>query len=203
MAKAKKKATKRKLTARERAAYHEAGHAVMAVLLRGRLASVTIDSNRKVCKDRGAAGVTAHRKFAGNDFDEIRSGRGARKRRLIERAVQVYYAGSVAVSILVGRTDWEGAGKDLEELGDLLWRITLSEEEAVAYGRWLWIRTRNILSGERFWAMVEAVAEALLERETLTAKEVRTIMGDRVNRFWSKECKTHPSRLWALLEVIL
>ena len=57
----------------------------------------------------------------------------------------------------------------------LLASVSSSEEEQKAYMRWLDIRVQDMLVLPNLWRQVEAVASALIERKSLTPREVRRV----------------------------
>jgi hypothetical protein len=61
--------------------------------------------------------------------------------------------------------------RDMDNVEEIVSRITASDEEAVAYRRWLLERTINVFADEMWWASTSALAHALLERSTMTGSE--------------------------------
>ena len=145
------------------AAYHEAGHAVVARMLGVRVKSVTIQptlnySGRVLFDGLGRrttekkilitlAGPHAQRRFAPNSA--WRSGNKAHLN-------SGYDFDNVALLI----HDEHGNGK----VADLYWRYVMAKAEQLVEG---------------WWPHIEAVASALLKRETLTGAEMWQAMCER------------------------
>jgi hypothetical protein len=152
---------------RKTIAYHEAGHAVAHILLSVPFKVVTIKPDAA----RGSAGHVAP--LAAAD-DMLATVSDTRQRRRVERHLITFCAGGAAEVLLWG--DCEGiAGDDVtcSILADL---ICHSDEEKNALFVLSEIRARTIIKAA--WAGVVAVADALLEHETLTARKTR-------KAFWS------------------
>lgn len=83
-------------------AFHEAGHAVAAIILKKRIQVVTIVPD----ETRGDLGSLHHAPFAIDEFDP--------KPREVRRAVIVSLAGSIAEGIAKGRRNHRAASSDYE-----------------------------------------------------------------------------------------
>jgi hypothetical protein len=99
-----------------------------------------------------------------------------RVRERIEAAVHSAMAGHAAEAIHTGRNNWVGSTSDRTTALDLLGYLTGSDEELAAYWKLMWIRTRQRLRCD--WKCVEALAAALLERETLTYAQAKATIDD-------------------------
>ena len=85
-------------------------------------------------------------------------------------------AGGIAERIFRGNPIAQaGDHHDVQQAFDLAFRLSGSTEEANRYVAWLHERTKNLLTQPDTWAAVKAVAELLLERRTVTNREVRQI----------------------------
>jgi hypothetical protein len=153
-------------------AYHEAGHAVAASLVRMRFPQVTIvpaNNHQRLCE------LAPGRDYA---YD------GATDRRTIERAkahIFVHVAGPSAESR-------SGDRLRLDVFEEHHWRahyiagwfirnfVTLQ-----AYVDFIWKRTNDYLNTH--WEAVEVVARALLTNQTLTKREVRRLMRSTLREF--------------------
>ncbi len=135
-------------------AYHEAGHAVAAYLLRRKFRFVTIRSRG------GYEGYLRHepRKeaFLGEEEEKPRA------RSLVERDIIVSLAGSAAVFLLTGSHDRAGAWADRHRAMDLAESVCGSGRECEAYVRWLCVRCEDMLKVQANWHALETLAEELL-----------------------------------------
>jgi hypothetical protein len=133
-------------------AYHEAGHAVMALRLgrRFRYATVRPEEDRLGHVRYYAANYRPD----GGDSDAARL--------TTEQHILTLLAGAAAERRFAGRTDRVGAKADYERAADLAGYVCGSQEEATAYLRWLSVRTGNTLGV--WWGAVVAIAEALRDQ---------------------------------------
>ncbi len=154
----------------EPTAYHEAGHAYVAVYLGAKVRSVTIDPDN----DDGPA------RFGDTQIIWRRSRLSEKQFR--ERAIQVSLAGPVAEMLYTGDPfhpglvaewahDWQAAWELAEPLfADQRKRLSYLEDlTGVLY---------RLLDSEPHWSAVAALADNLLAHETLESEEVRDIIND-------------------------
>jgi hypothetical protein len=153
----------KKPTAVERAAYHEAGHAVMAYLSRRRFCYVTIDQNELDEVTRGFVRVSRLK----SSWNDICCSGGSQARATIEREIKITIAGEAAEALLAGRNNWVGAKQDIEKCYDFCGSQCGSMEESDAYLKWLWLRVQNKLKLPLNWACVQALAGALLKHRRI------------------------------------
>lgn len=153
-------------------AYHEAGHVVAAYLLRIDILSVTI------APAGDYLGAARNGKMIGGDLS-IRCGYKKDRRAIawVERFVQMLFAGPVAENQFSGRWNYVGAGQDYMNAADLASHVCYDEGELSAYLQLLKIRSRLLITQERNWLAVEALAAALLEKKTLSKKAFRKVIG--------------------------
>lgn len=150
-------------------AYHEAGHAVASVLLGLPFQSVTV---RALDAQRQAAAWPAP------DVAQVQRevGAGCAWRARMQDYLTRILAGDQAEARWrlrrTRRPEWRN---DRALACDLALTITGSPEEASALVAWLTLRARNLAAKPEVWPGVAAVAAALLERETLSAGEVRVL----------------------------
>jgi hypothetical protein len=76
-------------------------------------------------------------------------------------------------------------GGDLHLAVELVDKVCGGESEAGAYMGWLTERTQNLMRTPGFWPAVEAVAGALIERETLSALAARAVIEEALAEFRS------------------
>ena len=152
----------------KRIAYHEAGHAVMHVLEHIPFRHVTIVPDEE---SSGHVHGNPQPKSFQPEWDN-----STRMERRAEALVRIDFAGQVAEQILRGRKSWkQGSQCDLGNAVDMLCYLAGGGDTLDAYLHLLLLETRNILQQPWNWAMVEAVAAALLRRKTLSAREVRRL----------------------------
>jgi hypothetical protein len=152
-------------------AYHEAGHAVVAIHLGigiGRKGVSIIpdpDANRS-----GRTHILLG--FAGRPDVAITD----RMRLCAEKRVVVSFAGQAAQRKFQPRSvRRDHADSDRQGILDLLIRFIPNIPELEAYCRWLEIRAENLVNSPMVWLRICAVAEALVEQKYLRPQEVRAI----------------------------
>lgn len=152
----------------ELAAYHEAGHALMACLVGARVRSVTIDPDR----DDGPARY-------GDTQIEWRV-RGLSRQQFCQRAIRVALAGPVAEMLYTGDPfhpaliaewsgDWRDAWSHAAELEPLESKRMRRLEQTA-------IKLHRELHGDLYWSALAAIADLLLAHETLEAEEVEEVV---------------------------
>jgi hypothetical protein len=150
-------------------AYHEAGHAVMGWHLGAGFRSVSIRRGPR------CSGWVWFCEALPADKERIDS-------RDWERAVLIYLAGPLAAWPYERRFRAPSARQDLERAYALVEKTAGTAQEA----REQWARLRelawNILGREDLWRAVSALAQALLERETLTGREARRVIAAACGR---------------------
>lgn len=157
----------------EQTAYHEAGHAVAAYVLRRRFSKVTI-----VEHEDSVGSMTLPPSYWSGFNPDVDQSRGSRAR--IEKEIMVLLAGEIAVDIHTGREDWGEVvtylGSDLHTASDLADYVTTSSDESEAFLNWLIIRTRNMLSLPHWSDAVNALAAALIEHGEIGYRKARQII---------------------------
>ena len=153
-----------------RTAFHEAGHAVAAVLQRKALRKVTIVPD----KESGDLGCTFTERF-GTLFHEAHVGR--KQRGLLEREVMVLLAGPEAEALASGRRNHVGAFRDYQCSCDLLDYLCRDPRKLRPYVDLLFVRTEAMFVNEDpNWRAVEALVEALLREKTIGGRRAREII---------------------------
>lgn len=154
----------------ELTAYHEAGHAFMALLLGAKVRSVTIEPDN----DDGP------RRFG--DTQIVRRMSRMSERQYRERAIQVSLAGPVAEMLYSGdpfhpglvaewAADWQTAWAFAEQLVD-------NPQRRLEYLEQTAIELRRMMDLEPNWSAIADLADHLLAHETLEGDEVREIIGE-------------------------
>ena len=152
----------------ELSAYHEAGHAFMAILVGARVRSVTIDPDWDDGPKRYA---DIQVEWPIGDFTD---------RELSQKAVQVALAGPVAEMLHTGdpfhpgmvpewASDWDVAWKSAEPLFP-------DERKRLAYLEDTSIQLYRLMDRSDNWAALAAVVDNLLAHETLDGEAVDGII---------------------------
>ncbi len=128
----------------------------------------------------GVLGLVERKGFTESQLEAIEVG-AAGSDRLVEREIEVTIAGEVCEWIRAGRHGHAGAQHDYRNCVEMAIRVTSSAEEASAYVNWLWWRTHGKMKSAFVWEAVMAVANALLEKNRLTSREVRAIVRPIIN----------------------
>jgi len=149
-------------------AYHEAGHAVMAIFHKRQFRFVTIDSKEK----EGVAGFVRYEPFG------ISQPVDSRIRIKYERQIMITLAGPAAEYIFTGNYElsFDVAETDFKNTYELTSRICDSENEELPFVSWLNTRTNNILKDPAIWPCVEALAEELLKVKRLNYRKARELV---------------------------
>ncbi len=167
----RKESAKVRITRDQRVAYHEAGHAVMSILHRVALVSVTI------APGEGTDGVSKNRPVKGFRPDLMAD---AKTRDMVERNIKILNAGHWAEYEFTGRNDWKGSLDDRQKASFLAATQCGDHDEVFAYVEWLWIATRNEIRMEYVWVAIVALAKALVEERTISGVRVRKIIKQAV-----------------------
>lgn len=168
-------------------AYHEAGHAVAAYLVRRKFRYVTI---------RPFGEYVGHMRHhqQGDGFLVGGEERGW-TRSSLERDVMVSLAGNVAVHLLTGTHDRIGAWADHHMAMDLAEHICSSRRQGEAFVRWLSIRIEDMLGSPANWHAVESLAEELMVRGKLGHAKALEVIRSAKRQFRRRRWKDMPRRL--------
>jgi hypothetical protein len=150
-------------------AYHEAGHALMALLLGGEVRLVTIEPDNDDGPNReGDTQVLWRRSTIG-------------EREFAKTAVRVSLAGPVAEMIYSGDpyhpglvAEWAADWRDAWEAAVPLHP---GERQRLAYLEQVSIQLYHHFRDESLWAAIAALADNLLAHETLEHEQVAEIVG--------------------------
>ena len=146
-------------------AYHEAGHAVMAVSLGRPIEKVTITPSKSQI---GA--MTSGLRLG---TCKIQKGRTKPTKDWLEDEAMILYAGMVAESGFTKQYCQFGAAQDLREVRRLLQRTRAKTElQLEKLEQRLLDKTEHILSDETHLAAIEMVAKELLEKKTISGRAV-------------------------------
>jgi ATP-dependent Zn protease len=155
----------------ELTAYHEAGHAVVAIHLHRGVKSVTVVPN----PETNSLGHCEYHELPNKEerLKVLERGDRQRSRPWLEREIILLLAGNHAEDKVKGRWNHRGASDDMSKVFDLASSMCGSNDETLAYVRWLSERARNEV--ESLWPLIEKVAQALVVKKTMTGREVRQI----------------------------
>ena len=151
----------------ELTAYHEAGHALMAALLGGRVKQVTIDPDN----DDGP------KRFGDT---QIRWRSGISERKFAEISVQVSLAGPVAEMIYSGDPYHPGLipewAADWREAWNSAALFHPDERKRREYLEQVSIQMYHRFNDGNYWEALASLADNLLAHETLDAEQVEEIV---------------------------
>ena len=134
-------------------AYHEAGHAVVALAVGRPLQKVTIAANRE------RLGLC-----------HLQKGRSKPSKDWLEDEILILLAGMAAEAQLTGDYNLAGATQDLRMARRLAIMRAGSAPQAERLERKLLTKTEHLLSSEGYWSAVEKIAADLMERETISGR---------------------------------
>lgn len=153
----------------ELTAYHEAGHALVALLLGGKVKQVTIEPDN----DDGPARQ--------GDTQILWRRSGISDEEFAKIAVQVCLAGPVAEMIYSGDPYHPGLvaewAADWREAWEAAIPLYANERKRLKYLEDVSIQLYHRLKDESLWAALASLADNLLAHETLESEEVEDIVG--------------------------
>ena len=149
-------------------AYHEAGHALMAILLGGKVIQVTIEpDDDDGPKRQGDTQVRWRRS-------------GISEKEFSKRAVQVSLAGPMAEMIYSGDPfhpglvpEWAADWRDAWKAAELLHP---DERQRLEYLEQVSIQIYHRLKQDDLWEVLAALADNLLAHETLEREQIEEIV---------------------------
>jgi len=157
----------KRITKRERTAYHEAAHAVVAFYCN----LVPKTRHVTIVPDEDTAGH--HKSYKTPSFHPgIDVSPRAQVR--VQEEIQVCLAGNIAVKKLTGRYEHKLSSNDMKRAVDYALSLAGSSESAGKLVEWLWVCTEDGVN--RWWPIIQKVAQCLLEHETLVGEELRQVI---------------------------
>lgn len=151
-------------------AYHEAGHALMAYLLGGRVRIVTIEPDRDDGPERQGNTQVVWRRSGISDKDFAKT------------SVQVSLAGPVAEMIYSGDPYHPGLvaewAVDWREAWETAIPLHAEERKRLKYLEYVSIQLYHRLKEDNLWAALASLADNLMAHETLEAEQVEEIVGE-------------------------
>jgi len=152
----------------EISAYHEAGHALMAIHVGARVRSVTIDPDWDDGPERHA------------DIQVVWPLDRFSDQELHKKAVLVALAGPVAEMIHSGTPCHPGLVAEWASDWQVAWQVSASivpeTRQRLAYLELITVELYRILDREDYWAALAAIVDHLLAHETLEGEEVEDIV---------------------------
>jgi ATP-dependent Zn protease len=148
------------------AAYHEAGHAVVAHFQRIKVKQIALI----VDVELGILGYT----HTGGAPKWVSRDPTDRLRMNVERFIVMCFAGELAEARFRGEYPRPGMGSDDERAIEISLHICGNEEIAEAFRHYCWCLSRALVA--QHWREIEALTTALLERKTLNESDVSEII---------------------------
>lgn len=142
-------------------AYHEAGHAVMAMAVGRSIQKVTIAPGKL--------------QFGGSRLGtcEIKKGRSKGSKDQLEDDVLVLLAGMVSESRFIGVYCPAGASQDLREVSARLCTRAASQRQHETLLKRMLSKTEHILNDEANLEAIRAITKELLEKTTISGRAVK------------------------------
>jgi ATP-dependent Zn protease len=151
-------------------AYHEAGHALMALLLGGEVKQVTIEPDNDDGPNRQGDTQVLWRRSGISDKEFAR------------KAVQVSLAGPVAEMIYSGDPYHPGLvaewAADWREAWNSALPLHPDERQRLEYLEQASIHLYRLLKEDDLWAALASLADHLLAHESLEGEQVEEIVGE-------------------------
>ncbi len=149
-------------------AYHEAGHALMALLLGGEVRRVTIEPDNDDGPDRQG------------DTQVLWRRSGISDKEFAKQAVQVSLAGPVAEMIYSGDPYHPGLvaewAADWSEAWNSAAALHQDERQRLKFLESISIQLHRRLQQDEMWAALAALADNLLAHETLDGEQIESIV---------------------------
>lgn len=169
------------------AAYHEAGHAMIAYRLGIPVGEISIQP-----KESATGWVWYQQPLA----EIIRSDDTSDERRIqMERCAMVCLAGREAqMRFNFEELQEEDFKVDLDIVNHALNKFSSCEEEVLTYEKLLEIRTRWLFDQPMAWEMVTDLARVLLEKESLSGEEIHAVFEEVERRYIRSRTGPNPER---------
>jgi ATP-dependent Zn protease len=152
-------------------AYHEAGHAVMAIMLGRPIEKVTISP---------AQLQTGGRRLG---LCKVQKGRSKPSKDELEDDVLIMLAGMVAEGRITGRYCQAAAGQDLRTVERLLANRAKTERQLDRLIRRSLDKAEHLLAADIAAKAVELIANEVLQRETISGRSVRQLYQQAEQKF--------------------
>jgi len=139
-------------------AYHEAGHAVVALSLGRSVNKLTIVRNSL--------------RLGAVNFGSRRTGR---RQDYFETEAMILLAGIVSEARLTGKLNWNGARQDMFQLQKMISTRVVSERAAERLQRRLFDKTEHLVMQSGIWSAIEKIAHMLVQHRSLSGRSARHI----------------------------
>ncbi len=160
-------------------AWHQAGHVVAAYFLGRRFDTVTVGVADEEQGSQGTVSRCGFEQFA-DEFtphvDTVGAGASDALEHLIRPIIVELYAGHASEKAYMGRSPAVASQHDRDVAARLADYCVGSEDELTAYTRWLYVRAEAAVASPFWQRAIYAVADAFLDRRTLTYDEVRALL---------------------------
>ncbi len=137
-------------------AYHEAGHAVMALLMGRSVQKVSI------IPSQNKLGVCT-----------IQKGRAKQVQDKLEAEVLILLAGMAAEGRKSGKYNVQGAGQDLKQVEKLAMSRAGNIKAAQKFFHKMLDKTQHLLSDQTTWKAVKVIAAELIEHESISGRAAK------------------------------
>jgi len=149
-------------------AYHEAGHAIVALSLGRAVEKCTIVRN--------SIRLGAVR---------LGKGRGQRQQDFFEIEAMILLGGLVSEAKHTGKINWGGAQQDLRSLRRLTLARVSTDQQIERLERRLLDKTTHHLEQPGLWEAIEVVVAELIKQQAISGRSVRHLFDETMKR-------THP-----------
>jgi ATP-dependent Zn protease len=137
-------------------AYHEAGHAVMALLMGRSIQKVSIIPSQNRL---GAC--------------TIQKGRAKQVQDKLEAEILILLAGMAAEGRKSGRYNVQGAAQDLQAVERLALARSGNSRQATKLVHKMLDKTQHLLANKATWAAVKVIADELIEHESISGRAAK------------------------------
>ena len=144
-------------------AYHEAGHAVVALALGRAIQRVSILPNESRL---GAC--------------EVKKGRVKPSDDELETAILIFLGGLAAEAKFTGRYGWGGASQDLEQVRSMCLSRAGNEKRAEKLAGRMLDKVEHLLHQSVHWSATKRIADELLKSTTISGRAARHLFEESV-----------------------
>ncbi len=113
---------------------------------------------------------------------EIKKGRFQPSDDWLEDEVLILFAGVASEARLTGRYDWNGANQDLRNIRALTRSRAGNDTRVEKIERRFLAKTEHLLADDDLWKVVELIAAALLEKETISGRAAMHLYQQRTQK---------------------